>query len=138
MFLSRHTNEGDLEAFTFLYPLADAALVRKMERTGITQDRLEFVSKAVRAGVLRGDVYATYLGDSPREDFVPYVADFLLELDEVKWSVVSGRVGHDVIISVRNLGHSRNAGEFVKTYFFTVSKNFKFMNLFVIKTKSII
>ena len=48
---------------------------------------------------------------------MPYVADFLLQLDDVKWSVVSGQVENQVIVSVRNLGYSRNAGEFVKACF---------------------
>ena len=117
LFLSRHTNEGDLEAFTFLYPLADAALVRKMEGTGITPERLEFVSRAVQFGAMHDQIYSTHLGDAPREDLVPYVADFLLQLDDVQWSIVSGQVEHELIVSVRNLGYSRNAGEFVKTYF---------------------
>ena len=117
LFLSRHTNEGDLEAFTFLYPLADAALVRKMEGTGITQERLEFVSRAVQFGEMHDQIYSTHLGDAPREDLVTYVADFLLQLDDVKWSIVSGQVEDELIVSVRNLGYSRNAGEFVKECF---------------------
>ena len=117
LFLSRHTNEGDLEAFTFLYPLADAALVRKMEGIGITPERLEFVSRAVQFGEMHDQIYSTHLGDAPREDLVPYVADFLLQLDDVKWSIVSGQVEHELIVSVRNLGYSRNAGEFVKASF---------------------
>ena len=117
LFLSRHTNEGDLEAFTFLYPLADSALVRKMEGTGITPERLEFVSRAVQFGEMHDQIYSTHLGDTPREDLVPYVADFLLQLDDVKWSIVSGQVENELIVSVRNLGYSRNAGEFVKACF---------------------
>jgi nanoRNase/pAp phosphatase (c-di-AMP/oligoRNAs hydrolase) len=117
LFLSRHTNEGDLEAFTFLYPLADAALVRKMEGTGITPERLEFVSRAVQFGKMHDQIYSTHLGDASREDLMPYVADFLLQLDDVKWSVVSGQVENQLIVSVRNLGYSRNAGEFVKACF---------------------
>ena len=117
LFLSRHTNQGDLEAFTFLYPLADPALVRKMEGTGITPERLEFVSRAVLFGEIRDQIYSTHLGEAPREDLVPYVADFLLQLDDVKWSIVSGQVDSELIVSVRNLGYSRNAGEFVKACF---------------------
>ena len=117
LFLSRHTNRGDLEAFTFLYPLADAALVRKMEGTGITLERLEFVSRAVQCGEMRDQIYSTHLGEAPREDLVPYVADFLLQLDNVKGAVVSGQVDRELIVSVRNLGYSRNAGEFVKACF---------------------
>ncbi len=43
LFFARHTNRVDLEAFTFLYPLADAALIRKMEGAEITLERLDYV-----------------------------------------------------------------------------------------------
>ena len=117
LFLNRQTNREDLEAFTFLYPLANAALVRKMEGAGITTERLTFVSRAVRAAQMRAQIYSTHIGKVPREDLVAYVADFLLQLDDIKWSIVSGQVGNELIFSVRNSGHSRNAGEFVKMFF---------------------
>tara|TARA_B100001123_G_scaffold37171_1_gene38380 strand:- start:4081 stop:5490 length:1410 start_codon:yes stop_codon:yes gene_type:complete len=117
LFLSRQTNREDLEAFTFLYPLANAALVRKMEGGGITTERLTFISHAVRAAQMRSQIYSTHIGKTPREDLVAYVADFLLQLDNIKWSIVSGQVGDELIFSVRNSGYSRNAGEFVRMYF---------------------
>jgi hypothetical protein len=46
LFFARHTNRVDLEAFTFLYPLADAALIRKMEGAEITMERLAYVTRA--------------------------------------------------------------------------------------------
>ena len=66
---------------------------------------------------MHDQIYSTHLGDASREDLMPYVADFLLQLDDVKWSVVSGQVENQLIVSVRNLGYSRNAGEFVKACF---------------------
>jgi nanoRNase/pAp phosphatase (c-di-AMP/oligoRNAs hydrolase) len=66
---------------------------------------------------MEGQVFCASLGDTPREDFIPYVADFFLQLEDVKWTVVAGRVGGTLIISVRNLGYSKNAGEFVRRYF---------------------
>jgi len=117
LFLSRHTNRTDLEAFTFLYPLADAALVRKMEGSEITLERLESVSRAVQSGRLEEQVFAAHVGRAAREDLVPYVADFLLQLEGVKWSIVSGIVDAHLVVSVRNLGYSRNAGEFVRRWF---------------------
>ena len=117
LFFSRQTNRSDLEAFTFLYPLADATLVRKMEGFGVTLERLDFVTRAATHGELRDQIYTTHLGDTPREDLVPYVADFLLQLEDVKWTVVSGTVGPDVIVSVRNLGYVGNAGDFVRSCF---------------------
>ena len=117
LFLSRQTNEPDLDAFRFLYPLANAALIRKMEGTETTVERLHCVSEAVRHGDVAGSLYTTHLGNVAREDLIAYVADFLLQVEEVKWSVVSGVVHEDLVVSVRNLGYSRNAGEFVKRSF---------------------
>src|SRR5947207_1863625 len=117
LFFARHTNRVDLEAFTFLYPLADAALIRKMEGAEITLERLEYVTRAGHDGILRDQVCTAFIGDAPREDFIPYTADFFLQLEDVKWTILAGVVGPALIVSVRNLGYSRNAGEFVKRWF---------------------
>ena len=117
LFLSRHTHRADLEAFTFLYSLANAALVRKMEGAEITMERLEFVSRAIKYGRSHNQVFAAHIGTAPREDLMPYVADFLLQLEDVRWAIISGVTGGQVVISVRNLGYSRNAGAFVTACF---------------------
>ena len=117
LFFARHTNRDDLEAFTFLYPLADAALIRKMEGAEITLDRLNFVTRASQGGVMREQVFTAFIGEAPREDFIPYTADFFLQLEDVKWTILAGIVGTLLIVRVRNLGYSRNAGEFVKRWF---------------------
>jgi nanoRNase/pAp phosphatase (c-di-AMP/oligoRNAs hydrolase) len=44
-------------------------------------------------------------------DLVPQFADFGLQAESVEWSVVSGVVGNDVHISIRNVGYVRSAGE---------------------------
>jgi len=117
LFFARQTNRIDLEAFTFLYPLADPALIRKMEGADITLERLEHVTRALSASRLHNQVFSAFLGDTTREDFIPYTADFLLQVEDVKWTIVSGIVGGQLIVSVRNLGYSRNAGEFVRNVF---------------------
>src|SRR5438067_2311565 len=117
LFFSRHTNRVDLEAFSYLYPLADAALIRKMEGAEITLERLDYVLKAHRGGSLKGQVFCTFLGPTSREDFIPYVADFFLQVEDVKWTLVAGIVNDTMVISVRNLGYSKNAGEFVRRIF---------------------
>src|SRR5712671_6524893 len=117
LFFNRQTNRVDLEAFSYLYPLADAALVRKMEGAEITLERLDYVLKAFRSGALADQVFCAFIGPSPREDFIPYVADFFLQVEDVKWTVVAGVVNDTLVISVRNLGYSKNAGEFVRRFF---------------------
>src|SRR5829696_773734 len=117
LFFARHTNRVDLEAFTFLYPLADAALIRKMEGAEITLERLNYVTRASQGGIMRDQVFSAFVGEAPREDFIPYTADFFLQLEDAKWTIIAGVVGGSLIVSVRNLGYSRNAGEFVKRWF---------------------
>jgi nanoRNase/pAp phosphatase (c-di-AMP/oligoRNAs hydrolase) len=120
LFFSRHTNRVDLEAFTYLYPLADAALIRKMEGAEITVERLEHVTRALQTSRHKNQVFSAFLGETAREDFIPYTADFFLQLEDVKWTMISGIVNGQFILSVRNLGYSRNAGEFVKKHFSSI------------------
>jgi nanoRNase/pAp phosphatase (c-di-AMP/oligoRNAs hydrolase) len=117
LFFNRQTNRVDLEAFSYLYPLADAAMIRKMEGSEITLERLAFVMKAQQSGTLEDQVFCAYIGPCEREDFIPYVADFYLQLEHVKWTVIAGLVGDSLVISIRNLGYSKNAGEFVRRTF---------------------
>ena len=116
-FFNRQASPVDVEAFSYLYPLADAALIGKMEGAEITMERLEYVVKARQQGRMVEQVFCAFLGNSPRDDFIPYVADFYLQLENVRWTIVSGIVNDSLVMSVRNLGYSRNAGEFVRKYF---------------------
>src|SRR5258706_9090345 len=117
LFFNRQTNRVDIDAFSYLYPLADAAMIRKMEGAEITVERLEYVFKAFRNSSLVDQVFCAFIGQSAREDFIPYVADFFLQLEDVKWTVVAGIVNDMLIISVRNLGYMKNAGEFARRFF---------------------
>ena len=46
------------------YPLADAALIRKMEGAEITLERLEYVVRATQNGKLREQVFSAFIGES--------------------------------------------------------------------------
>ena len=117
LFFNRQASRVDLDAFSYLYPLADAAMIKKMEGAEITTERLDFIVRARQSGHLSEQVFCSFLGQAPREDFMPYLADFYLQLESVKWSIVAGVVGESLIVCVRNLGYMRNAGDFVRRYF---------------------
>ena len=117
LFFNRQASRVDLEAFSYLYPLADAMQIRRMEGADITMDRLDAVLRARQHGQVVEQVFCTFLGTLPREDFIPYVADFYLQLESVRWTIVAGIVNDSLVMSVRNLGYSRNAGDFVRRYF---------------------
>ncbi len=117
LFFNRHANRADIEAFSYLYPLAEATMIRKMEGAEITAERLDYLIKAWQQGRMMEHVFCAFLGEPPREDFIPYCADFYLQLENVQWTVISGVVNDQFVVSVRNLGYSRNAGDFVRRWF---------------------
>ena len=95
LFFARQTNRVDLDAFSHLYPLADAALIRKMEGADLSLDRLEYVTRAVRDGTLADQVFTAFLGKVPREDCITYAADFFLDLEDVQLDGDFGRRQRD-------------------------------------------
>ena len=90
LFFNRQANRCDIEAFSYLYPLADANLIRKMEGAEITSERLHLITTATQRGVMVDQIFSVFLGEVPRDDAIPYVADFYLQLG----TSVDARVGH--------------------------------------------
>jgi nanoRNase/pAp phosphatase (c-di-AMP/oligoRNAs hydrolase) len=117
LFFNRQANRCDIEAFSYLYPLADTTLIRRMEGAEITNERLHFVVKANQIGRMEDQVFAAFIGSVPREDVIPYVADFYLQLESVRWTAIAGVLNNTFVMSVRNLGYARNAGDFVRRFF---------------------
>ena len=74
------------------------------------------ITKATR-GKMVDQIFSVFLGEVPRDDAIPYVADFFLQLENVRWTLVAGVVNGSFVMSVRNLGYTRNAGDFVRRYF---------------------
>ena len=55
-----------------------------------------------------------YLGEVKREDVIPQMAEFCLQIEGVEWGVVGGLYENRVVISVRNVGYVKSAGEIMK------------------------
>ena len=62
LFLSRHTNRVDLEAFSYLYPLADAALVRKRRVPRSPTNGSATITHAGQVGRTHDQVFTAHLG----------------------------------------------------------------------------
>jgi nanoRNase/pAp phosphatase (c-di-AMP/oligoRNAs hydrolase) len=75
------------------------------------------VLRASTTGRLQEQVFCAFLGQVAREDLITYAADFFLQLEDVKWTILAGAVNDTLIVSVRNLGYLKNAGDFVKRSF---------------------
>ena len=114
LFLERGSNLADLSAFSFLYPLANKAIIARIERPALPREDLEALGRALCRLQLDNGVAVIHMGEINREDVIPQMAEFCLQIEGVEWGVVSGLVKDRVVISVRNVGYVKSAGEIMK------------------------
>ncbi len=117
LLLDRGVVESDVEAFTYLYPRANINTIRRIERPELPVNVLDSFSEGLRNRRITDKVIFSHLGKVKREDVIPQLADFCLQVEGVEWSVVSGIYGGDLILSVRNVGFVRAAGDIMKEAF---------------------
>ncbi len=115
--LSREVNEWDVEAFSYLYPLANQNLMRRIERPELPPAALDAPSLALKNRRVIDKVAFVNLGRVERDDLIPQMADFSLSFEGIEWAFVSGVFETNYIISVRNVGYVRAAGRVLKEAF---------------------
>ncbi len=115
--LSREVNEWDVEAFSYLYQLANQNLMRRIERPELPPAALDALSLALKNRKVIDKVAFVHLGRVERDDLIPQMADFSLSFEGIEWAFVSGVFESNYIISVRNVGYVRAAGRVVKEAF---------------------
>jgi len=117
LMLGREVHAADVEVFTSLYPLANHNLIRRIENPSLNPEEVNSFVRALKKHRLINKVVFTHLGRVKQDDIIPRLADFCLQIEGAEWSVVSGLFQRRVIISVRNVGYVKSAGEVVKKIF---------------------
>ncbi len=115
--LSREVNEWDVGAFSYLYPLANQNLMRRIERPELPPAALDALSLALKNRRVIDKVAFVHLGRVERDDLIPQMADFSLSFEGIEWAFVSGIYDSNYIVSVRNVGYVRAAGRILKEAF---------------------
>jgi nanoRNase/pAp phosphatase (c-di-AMP/oligoRNAs hydrolase) len=116
-YLERGTTRADVDAFTFLHPLANHNTLRRIERPDLPDTALDTLALGIARRALVDGVLFSYLGPVGYPELVAQFADLFLQVEGAEWSVVSGVVNDELHISVRNVGYVRGAGEVVRTAF---------------------
>ena len=117
LLLGRGVDPADIEAFSYLYPLANTNILRRIERPEVHPEDIDSFSNALKKRKIVNNILFSHLGRVRREDVIPHFADFSLQVEGVEWAVVSGVFRGNLVISVRNVGYVRSAGTIVKKAF---------------------
>ena len=116
--LSRRVTDDDVLAFLRLYPISNYNLLRQIDRPELPVSFARVLERALGRFKVVDGLALIHLGRVERDDLIVQVADFCLQFEGVEWAVVSGKLGNDLVIAVRNYGIGRaNAGEAVKHLF---------------------
>ena len=115
--LERGGTRADLEAFSYLYLLANHSALRRIERPELSDGALDLLAQGLARRRVLGGVFFSHLGTVTMADLIPQFADFGLQAEGVEWSVVSGVVGDQVHVSIRNVGYVKSAGDMARAAF---------------------
>lgn len=113
----RHTIVEDIETFRYLFPLADHNVLRKIEISDLSLRDLKYFHKAFeRKHVVKDRIFA-HLDEVPTADILVEIAEFLLKIHDIFWSIVSGIFEGNLIVVVRNDGYRKDAGKIMRKAF---------------------
>ena len=98
--LERGGTKADLEAFPYLYLLANHNALRRIERPELSHEALDVLAQGLSKRRVVQGVFFSHLGRVSTVDLIPQFADFGLQAEGAQWSVVSGIVGDEVHVSV--------------------------------------
>jgi nanoRNase/pAp phosphatase (c-di-AMP/oligoRNAs hydrolase) len=115
--LERGGTRADLDAYAYLYLLANHNALRRIERPALGEAALDALAAGLAKRKIVKGVFFSHLGPVATADLIPQFADFGLQAKGVEWSVVSGVVGDDVHVSVRSVGYVRSAGDVTRAAF---------------------
>jgi nanoRNase/pAp phosphatase (c-di-AMP/oligoRNAs hydrolase) len=122
LMLNRETGPADLRAFMALYPLTNYNTLRRIERPELPLSFAGFLVRVLPRLRKQMGLITLHVGTIELENIVPQLADFCLQFEGTEWVAVSGKWQDGVVISVRNPGYVRSAGEVVRKLFGTIGR----------------
>jgi nanoRNase/pAp phosphatase (c-di-AMP/oligoRNAs hydrolase) len=106
----RKASEEDMRAFRYLFSHASKGMVRKIELSEMPISVLRHFKSALETMRLARGWSFAHLGRVSSPDALVLVADFLIRIQGVSWSAVSGVSGESLVVVLRNDGYRKNAG----------------------------
>ena len=112
--LGRGASKQDFNAFTFLSPLTNPRVVGWIERPALSEDYFADYQRGLARAILYRDVAVSYLGKIRSEAIIPELADLLLRIEGICWSMCLGENKNQMFISVRSTSRTKRAGSVLR------------------------
>lgn len=109
-YLVRATCKADYKAFSFLSSLSDPRTLGWIEAPPLPQSYFNDYYRGLEGAVIYKDVAVSYIGSVHSEAIVPELADMLLRIEHVNWSLCIGLTGDMLVLSLRSCSRKHKAG----------------------------
>jgi nanoRNase/pAp phosphatase (c-di-AMP/oligoRNAs hydrolase) len=114
--LGREYDPADLEAYNWLFPFIDKPLLSRIEHPAVPARYFAAYHRAYERARLHGEGEALLvdMGAVYVPEIVPEVADKLISLEGLRWSLATGSYGSELYLSLRLNDRRVNAGKLVR------------------------
>lgn len=113
--LAREAGKIDKQGYNYLFPLIDNVSLSHIENPPRTVEFFHILGRVVRnALVYDDDVIIINLNEISVPDLVPQIADMILTLEGMRWSMVMGNVDDLIYLSMRTTDPEGQANKVIK------------------------
>ncbi|HPQ27358.1 MAG TPA: DHH family phosphoesterase [Desulfobacteraceae bacterium] len=109
--LSRSATKADLNAFNYLFPRIAPRTLAGIENPSVPKSYYVKFAEALANSIQYSDVIISYMGSLNNPDIPAEMADFLLRMENIRWTLCIGEFKDDLILSVRTSRRGWMAGK---------------------------
>lgn len=109
--LSRSSLKADLEAFNFLFPKIAPRTLAAIENPSVPKTYYLKFADTIARSVQYGDAVISDMGILNNPDITAEMADFLLRMENIRWTLCMGEYRDDLYLSVRTSRRGWTAGK---------------------------
>ncbi|MDD5724036.1 MAG: DHH family phosphoesterase [Syntrophales bacterium] len=109
--LSRSFMKADLDAFNYLFPRIAPRTLAGIENPSVPKSYYLKFADAIARSVQYGDVMISHMGTLNNPDVTAEMADFLLRMENIRWTLCMGEYKDFLLLSVRTSRRGMMAGK---------------------------
>lgn len=112
--LGRQTTQRDTDGYLWLVPRIDRALLGRIEHPELPRRYFQLYHTAYEKARLYGDAVVADLGEVYTPDMVAEIAERLMFLENMRWSLAYGSYRNQLYFSLRTNDRRKNAGRLIR------------------------
>jgi nanoRNase/pAp phosphatase (c-di-AMP/oligoRNAs hydrolase) len=112
--LGREAGEADTKAYLSLFPLANKKRLAHIERPTLTRSYFNVLGRSLRNASTYKNVVVARLGAVEVPELVAEVADLLVRLERITWSLCIAWHGDRMVLSIRTSNVKATAGRLIR------------------------